>query len=225
MKQLFGAGEIFTSHHSRLIAPYTMKYFISCTLILIVFSYGKTQSIELMPSTEYLFTDVQFFKPLDKKYAASLFSRTRAEINYDNEVSFFSAAYLNYTTKSGFGISGIGRMNNRRADFDAGIHFYKSIKDLTIFSIISKSLTTEEAYSLFTIFRFRPAINEKWKFYSAFELAMFFRNTDHLSSLQRIRAGLDYQKYQFGLAANLLELGSDFEFFNNSYGVFVRREF
>lgn len=202
-----------------------MKHSYCFIFCLAFISKIKAQSVEIMPSTEYVFTDVQFFKALDKKYTTTLFSRTRAQVNYDNEVNFFSAGYLNYTTKSGWGISGIGRINNIRSDFDAGLHLYKAKKDFSLFSIFSKSLTTKKIYSWFSIFRYRPEINEKWKIYTSFELFMVFRNTDHLSSIQRIRGGLEYQKYQFGIGANLQELGSDFEFFNNSYGVFLRREF
>ncbi|MEL6142260.1 MAG: hypothetical protein AAFU67_11640, partial [Bacteroidota bacterium] len=73
----------------------------------------SAQSIELMPGTYALFTDVQFFEPIVPNYRLSLFSRTRIALNYDNEADFFSAAYANYTSPIKLGVSLVGRIGNR----------------------------------------------------------------------------------------------------------------
>ena len=55
-----------------------------------------SQSVEVMPGMEYFFADVQFFKPLDKQYRTTFFHRTRVQLDYDNQASFFTAGYFNY---------------------------------------------------------------------------------------------------------------------------------
>ncbi len=55
--------------------------------------------------TNAFFTDVQSFEHLDKSKKVSLFSRTRATVDYENNTNFFLGEYLSYTTKSGFGLT------------------------------------------------------------------------------------------------------------------------
>jgi len=46
-----------------------------------------------------------------------------------------------------------------------------------------------------------------------------------LASTQRIRLGVEFQKFQFGAAMNISEIGSDLFVANDNYGVFIRKEF
>lgn len=184
-----------------------------------------TQSVELMPGNQYLFTDVQFLGNFDQGYKFTLFNRTRVQIDYDDQVDFFSAAYLNYTTNFGLGITSIARINNQGSNIDVGIHFLKNTKNISFFGIASFSLTEDNTLSWFSILRYRPVISEQWKFYSSLELFTVLNQSGHAASIQRIRIGMDHQTYQFGLATNLLALGNKFDFFNNNYGVFIRKEF
>jgi len=119
-----------------------------------------------MPGNNFVFADLQFFKPFDKKYKATIFSRTRTRLTYDdaaNGIDFFSGAYLNYTTKIGLGGSLIGRVNNTGSDMDIGIHYYKQTKDFSVFALPSLSLSSNGIWSWFSIIKFRPSINKKWK--------------------------------------------------------------
>ncbi len=199
-------------------------------LVIILFFYHKScaQSVEIMTGNNFVFVDIQFLKSFDKKYQTTLFSRTRARPTYNDEknnISFFSGAYLNYTIKKGFGGSLIGRIDNFGSDVDLGIHFYKKTKTISIFILPSISLTAKNVYSWFSIIRFRPALNEKWKIYTSLELFTAVKKNDHLLSTQRARLGLDYRKFQFGLAMNISEFGNGFKLNNENYGVFLRKEF
>lgn len=75
-----------------------------CMMVLLPWG-GNTlaQSLELMPGTENLFVDAQWLKSVDQSTRWSIFSRTRATVDYDNNTDLFTGAYLNYTTKSGLG--------------------------------------------------------------------------------------------------------------------------
>ena len=162
---------------------------------------------------------------MDSRFRNSVFSRTRARIDYgEDSPDFFSGLYLNHTFNSGLGLSVLGRINNRAADIDIGPHFYKQTKNLSFFGLLTFSLTDWGVYSWFSILRYRPSLNNMLKLYSSFELFIAMDQSNHLASTQRLRLGLDYQTYQFGLALNLTEFGNKFEFVNNNFGVFVRKE-
>lgn len=205
-----------------------MKTSLTLIITWLFFISAKAQSVEIMPGNNFVFTDIQFFKPLDNKYRTTLFSRTRARLTYDddeNGVNFFSGAYLNYTTKVGLGGTLIGRMNNLGSDMDFGIHFYKKIKNFSVYALPAVSLSQKDTYSWFSIVKYRPAISEKWKLYTSLELFSILHKLDHVISTQRIRLGLDFQTYQFGAAINISEFGMDWEVVNDNFGVFLRKEF
>lgn len=205
-----------------------MKPFFILIISFFSISHLDAQSIEVMPGNNFVFTDIQFFKSFDKQYRMTLFSRTRARLTYnddENGINFFSGAYFNYTFKSGLGGSIIGRINNFGSDADTGIHFYKQKKAWTFFVLPSISLTNGGTYSWFSIIRFRPDLNEEWKLYTSLELFTALNKSDHLASTQRIRLGMDYKTFQFGLAMNLTEVGDDWILVNDNYGVFLRKEF
>ena len=201
------------------------KYCIIGIFAFLNITKQSAQSIELMPGDQYVFTDVQFLRSFDKAYRFTLFSRTRAQIDYDDQVDFFTAGYLNYTTKIGLGVTGLARINNVGSNVDTGIHFLKNTKNISFFGLASVSLTEDNTFSWFSIFRYRPSLNEDWKIYTSVELFTVLNNSGHAASIQRIRLGPEYKTFQFGVAANLLELGDDFDFFNNNYGIFIRKEF
>ncbi len=205
-----------------------MKKLFPFVIPLLFFFSAKSQSIEIMPGNNFVFTDLQFFKPLDKKFRTTIFSRTRARLTYDddeNGVNFFSGAYLNYTTKTGFGGTLIGRMNNFGSDMDLGIHYYRKIKSFSIYALPSISLSQKNTYSWFSIVKYRPTLNDQWKMYTSVELFSVFNKSDHVISTQRVRIGLEYRSYQFGLAMNISEFGDDLIVTNDNYGVFIRKEF
>ncbi|MEM6630321.1 MAG: hypothetical protein AAF694_11655 [Bacteroidota bacterium] len=187
-------------------------------------SYSLSQSLELMPGTERIFADVQWFKPLDEQYQWTVFSRTRLTVDYEENTDLFSGAYLNFTTKSGIGGTILGRISSFTAGADAGIHYYKGTSTLTLFALASINLSEELGYSWFSILRITPALSENWDFYGSLELFSSFNENGHSFSVQRIRGGLQRGQYQFGLAINVSEVGSDF-FTEANPGVFVRREF
>lgn len=185
---------------------------------------GLGQSLEIMVGHEGLFADAQWLKFLDEKKHISVFSRTRATVNYENQTNLFSGAYLNYTLKNGLGASLVGKIGNSGAGADAGIHIFKAKKNWMLFGLASMGLQEELQYSWFSIFRYTPRINDEWKFYSSLELFSLFGNGNHLISVQRIRLGLDYQQFQFGIAGNFTEVGKDW-IGGTNVGGFIRKAF
>jgi len=185
----------------------------------------QAQSIELMPGTERIFGDLQWLQSFEENRAWSLFSRTRFTVDYQEQTSFFTGAYLNYTLSSGFGASLIGRASTTGAASDIGLHFFKAHEHFMVFAISWIPLTEELSYSAFSIMRYTPSINRQWKLYSSLELFTSFDNGGHRISFQGLRLGVDRAGYQFGLGLNLSARGVDFASLDRNPGIFLRKQF
>jgi len=197
-------------------------------LVVIMLTSGRlsAQSLELMAGNEGLFADVQYFKPLfGPDYRFSIFSRTRGTLSYANKPNILTAAYFNYTFKYGVGVSVIGSLSSSNGGGGAaGINYFKVHKALTAFILTAVEIEKDPKYSFFSILRYQPVLKGDWKLYTSLELYTLVGSVGHLASVQRIRAGVDYKKLQFGPAANLSELGPT-AVYGGNYGFFIRREF
>ena len=182
------------------------------------------QSLELMLGHERLFADVQWLKFIDEDKHWSLFSRTRATLDYENNTDLFSGAYLNYTLPIGVGGSLVGRIGNSGAGTDIGVHIFKAKPNWMLFGLASVALKKDFEYSWFSIFRYTPILKKDWKLYSSVELFSLFRQNNHLVSVQRLRLGVDYKALQFGIGANFSAFGADWSTTSN-IGGFVRKAF
>ena len=183
------------------------------------------QSLEILPGTERIFTDAQWLEVFDEEKRWSLFSRSRATVDYQDNTDLFTGAYLNYTSKMGLGATLLGRVSSRGAGSDAGSHFFKAGNQWMIYALASIALSSELSYSWFSILRFTPKLSGKWRVYSSLELFSNFEAEGHVASVQRIRVGLDRAGFQFGLGLNLSGLGKTYSTTDSNLGVFIRKQF
>ena len=201
-----------------------MKKYLILILLLSYWCTCHAQSFEVMTGTKRIFIDAQYLKFFDVEHKISLFSRARATAEYDDQkTDLFTGAYLNYTTKSGFGGTVIGRISSNNSGLDAGVHYFKATKSVMVYALSSININDELLYSWFSIFRYTPPLKEDWKLYSSLELFSAFGQIGHLSSVQRIRLGVDKNGFQFGFAINLNE--SRFADADINPGVFFRKQF
>ena len=207
--------------------PILMMRFWSLILIFAFAINAYTQSFELHLGFERIFIDAQYFALVEDVRGLSLFSRARATAEYksNSETDLFTGTYLNYTTNSGLGGTILGRISSLNSGIDAGIHYFTSGKNLTIFALPSININNELLFSWFSIVRFTPNINDQWKMYSSLELFSAFRESGHVSSIQRLRLGVDHGGNQFGFAINLAERGHKLALQDTNAGVFLRKQF
>lgn len=208
-------------------APFFIQmkhYFLSIILSILASQPLWGQSLELMVGHERIFADIQWLKFVDVDKHISVFSRTRATVDYENQTDLFSGAYVNYTLKNGLGASLVGKAGRTGGGADLGIHIFKAHENWMLFGLASVGLKKELTYSWFSILRFTPKLNENWRFYSSLELFHLFAQGTHLISVQRIRLGVEYEQFQWGLAGNLTEVGEEWSR-NVNAGVFVRKVF
>ncbi len=207
-----------------LIRKVGLSFLIALSL-LVGLSKAYAQSFEFMPGTERIFIDAQWLKTFDEKAKWSLFSRSRATVDYDEKTNLFTGAYFNYTSRSGIGGTFLGRISSLNAGTDLGVHLFKYNPKFVLFALASVELDSELAYSWFSIFRYTASLNENWKVYTSLELFSNFDSKGHVASVQRIRAGLDRAGYQFGAALNLSGLGDDYSIRDTNPGIFLRKQF
>ncbi len=185
----------------------------------------QSQSIELMAGSERVFTDVQWLEFLNREMDWSLFSRARSTVDYENNTNLFTGAYLNYTTPSGFGGTVVGRIASAGSGVDTGVHYFKAGESFMMYALASLTLVQGPGTSWFSITRFTPKIDDKWKLYSSLELFSSFDYEQHQFSTQRLRMGLDNRGYQFGLAVNISETGKEVVHSDTNPGFFIRKQF
>ncbi len=192
---------------------------------LLILSNASSQSLELMPGSERIFVDGQWLSTLDEDRKWSLFSRSRATTDYDENNNLFTGAYLNYTTKYGVGGTVLGRISNFGAGSDAGVHFFKANGTWMVYALASIALSADLSYGWFSILRYTPDLSDRWKLYTSLELFSSFIETGHVTSVQRMRIGVSWDNYQFGLALNLSGSGTQYQQTDSNPGLFIRKQF
>ena len=185
----------------------------------------QSQSLELMAGSERVFTDVQWLEFFNREMDWNLFSRARSIVDYENNTNQFMGAYLNYTTPSGFGGTMVGRIASAGSGLDTGVHYFKARESFMMYALASLTLVQGPGISWFSITRFTPKIDDKWKLYSSFELFSSFDYKQHQFSTQRLRLGLDNLGNQFGIAVNISETGKEIAHSDTNPGFFIRKQF
>jgi hypothetical protein len=176
-----------------------------------------------------------WFKEVDKKGKLSLFNYTTFTVNYaskaNNAYEIYQVGIFNLNKT--WGIAGGGRFISNEFIPLIALSFQQVGKDWYFNLFPSAQLTTsaEEpfrqkmSYSLFGLLFYKPKLNDTWKMFNQLSFEPLLSAEQHLYSYQQIRVGLQYnERFQFGLGANLEQLGKDFSFRQN-YGLFLRKEF
>jgi hypothetical protein len=101
---------------------------------------------------------------------------------------------------------------------------YNPVGKKTVFLFAPRiNITGEPSFDFMTIFQYKTPINSKLQFFGRFKMLNLFDAKAHIKSYQWVRIGLEVAKFQFGLAANIDEMGPVPNVESN-FGVFVRKE-
>jgi hypothetical protein len=170
-----------------------------------------------------------WFKDLDKKAKWSLFNTTFFTVDYNNRANNVYEIYqvATYNLTKNWGLAGGGRFSGGAFAPQMAISYQILTKDVyfNIFPGVQyMPLTQTMGYSVFGLFFYQPKISEKWKMFNQILFEPLFTNKGHLFSYQQIRVGLNYKDWvQFGLGANLEQMGTEFKS-NHNLGIFIRKE-
>ena len=203
-----------------------MKFFLPILFLFVLSKACIAQTtLETFFATEEMTVESWFFRPLTKDYKLGIFSLNDATIDYQSEeANFVSYTVVGYDIWKGFGPVLGSRFFSSRASAMAGLQWSKSNENLLIVSNFTTEIRNEPYYELFLLTQYRIPLNNHIGLFSQFQTSTNFNSKIHDFSFQRLRIGLDWNIYQFGLGSNTYQLGKDRNF-ESDFGFFIRLEF
>lgn len=170
-------------------------------------------------------TIINKYFPESKKF--SFFSVTNLERQQKSETNnsdFINNSQISFNLKKGFGISaGINITKFSGFAPTIGVQYVLSNAKWLLILTPNYIFSVDRNFSLLTLLEFKPKISNRLKMYSRFQsfYNQNIKSATHERSYMQLRLGLDYKKYQSGLAANLDYFGTT-KIFKSNYGVFIR---
>jgi hypothetical protein len=166
-------------------------------------------------------------KNLPESKRFSFFSVTNFESEYSNNsngLDFINNSQISFEIYKGIGISA-GVNINKVTGLSPTLGIQYVFANSKWLFVVTPTLifTTGNTGSLFSLLEYKPNLTEKLKLYSRVQ-GLYNHNikfSTHERSYLQLRIGLEYKKYQFGLAGNLDYFGPS-RFFKDNYGLFVR---
>ena len=201
------------------------RFYLSLVVLVVALTQLSGQSVEIMPGTQQVFADVQWLRWFDDEKSLSLFSRTRATVDYSNQSDIFTGGYLNYTTSAGIGPTMVAIVGRNGAGIEGGAHYFTVSPEHVVFALVSVASADRFTLSWFSIARYLPEVSNTIRLYTSLELYARLQDFTSQVSVIRARAGISFSSYQVGLAINTVTLDPQFSTWSVNPGVFVRREF
>ncbi len=212
---------------------YCMKtWIVSLVGVLIVGVTGDQSShaqpvpIEFMAGQRYASANVVMSKKFNTDSNIGFFHVNSLTMDYDDKSNdnLVVQNMLFYELPGNFRITG-GAAYATKPGFSpaAGLQYIHAGPHW--FILFSPRITVESdpSYTMFAIARYAVGINEKYNFYASLQAVNVFDASEHITSSQWMRAGLDRHGLQFGVAVNFDEAGPAPKVKLNA-GLFIRRE-
>jgi hypothetical protein len=215
-----------------------MKKAILITLIGIYSTVKAQIPVEISGGHERTSIDIMFFKYFKNKLGENsdwlFFNRNRASIDYRMTESTFlpqfgftEAISYNHKKLKGFAPVLVGQVFNRGIFPKAGIQYVQIKKELTIFTWLVCETLEGPALDYFLLFRYTPKLSEKISMFSQVESVNTFPTVsmENSSFTQRLRLGLSFIRFQFGVSADFNQTGKNTFLTSYNVGGFIRYEF
>jgi hypothetical protein len=192
---------------------------------LAFFSKAQPIPVEFVSGHRYVVFDVNLTKKFSPTSKWGFFHMNTIQAYYQEKEknSFIIQDLLFFEALKNFRLAG-GAFYGKPG-FNPTIGFqYNPVGKKTVFLFAPRiNLTSELSYDFMTIFQYKTPINSKLQFFGRFKMLNLFDANAHIKSYQWIRLGLEARKFQFGLAANIDEMGPE-PIVESNFGVFVRKE-
>lgn len=187
---------------------------------LIMKSYAAN-SIELMAGNNNTTLDMKTNAIVTNKF--NIFTRNRVTANSENNVGYSGLIDFDYNiikgldaifeTQFGSGSALIPRV---------GVEYFKSIQDFCIFNAATIYLNKNSNFELTTNIRYDKKLNPNLGLIAGIENVVNFDNKKFNYGIQRIRTGLEVNKFEFGPA---LDLGESDRQVSKNIGVYAKVKF
>lgn len=215
-----------------------MKKFVFTIALFCYIPMRAQIPVEIFSGYERTTLDIMFFKYFkNKKDEPSpwlFFNRNRASVDYrmtgsefTPQFGFTEAVSYNHPGLKGFAPVVLAQLLNRGVYPKAGVQYALIRKQLTLFSWLVTELKKDNNLDYFLLFRYTPAVAERWKLFLQFETLNVFptKTVYPFSFVQRVRLGVSIQRWQFGAGADLSQAGRTDWTNTHNPGVFLRHEF
>jgi hypothetical protein len=166
-------------------------------------------------------------KNLPESKRFSFFSVTNLESDYSQNaegLDFINNSQISFEIYKGFGVSS-GTNINKVTGLSPTLGLQYVFANPKWLFVLTPNLifSSGNTASFLSIIEYKPKLTDQLKLYSRVQ-GLYNHNiksSSHERSYLQLRIGLEYKKYQFGLASNLDYFGPNHSFRDN-YGVFVR---
>jgi hypothetical protein len=187
----------------------------------------KPIPIELVLGNSRLGLQSIINKNLPESKRFSFFSVTNFESDYSqnsNSLDFINNSQISFEIYKGFGISSGGNINKVTGlSPTLGLQYVFANPKWLFVVTPNLIFSTGNTASLLSILEYKPKLTDQLKVYSRVQ-GLYNHNIKsslHERSYVQLRVGLEYKKYQFGLASNFDYFGPKRSFKEN-YGIFIR---
>ena len=189
-------------------------------------SYAQPIPIEFMAGQRYASVNVVMSKKFSTDSQFGFFHMNSLIMDYNDKSKddLVVQNLLFYEPLTNFRITG-GAFYGSNPGFSpaAGLQYIHVGQHWFVLFSPRVNIENDPSYTMFAIARYAVKISEKYNFYTSLQALNVFNASSHITSSQWIRAGLDRQGIQFGVAANVDESGPNPKVKINA-GLFIRRE-
>jgi hypothetical protein len=166
-------------------------------------------------------------KNLPENNRFTFFSVTNFESElsqYANGLDFINNSQISYEIYKGFALSTGGNFTKVTGlSPTMGLQYVFANPSWLFVATPNLIFTTGTTASILAILEYKPTLTNQLTLYSRIQCLYNhnFKSSTHKRSYVQIRMGIEYKKYQFGLASNIDYFGPD-KSFKENYGVFMR---
>lgn len=200
--------------------------FLALVSLIPLASYSQSILMEAMPGHSAFYYQHFMHGQLDNYTKIGMVNISSVTIRYDRSLDdeLMSQLYLTRPVLPGFDIGmGMLYVTGPGAKPSAMWQYFKKNNNFSYGIFNRVDVWKNPSVELVTIFEYRPKIANKTALYSRLQLQTIWNKNSHLKSAQQFRLGLEINRLQFGLAANLDQYGENFTAYQN-YGIFFRKE-
>ena len=152
---------------------------------------------------------------------ANIFHRDRMSTNYDGETSDFHYLAAHYVPMKGLALGGgVWGTTSNGVKPHIVAQYMGNTGDLSYLQLVS--LRSDPQLKFLTNVSYSPELNDDLSLLIEVENVSIFGKEGHEFSTQRLRSGLESEKYQFGIGADLVEVADSFGY---NLGGFIERRF
>ena len=175
-------------------------------------------SAELMTAQESATLDLKAAG--DVAPQLGFFARNRITNDYGRATTMFGLTDLAYTLLPDFAlVAEVQFLPATQPVPRAGAQYTSQRGDWSIYVLLTAAIQTEFNLEAVTAVQYQPTLNNELKLLTEVENGTNVSDRKHNFSVQRLRAGLTLDKYQAGVASDILETGNEVD---PNLGLFFR---